>query len=520
MKLLPTELASAMEAKLREHPGVLQAMVLVWRRLEPEHRIVAYVVPDDEYIDRTLAGANDESRRIQKWRKTYELTQLGKASPVARPDFNILGWNSTYTRRPIPDEQMREWIECTVQEILRCEPSEVLEIGCGVGLLLLRLARRCERYVGVDNAPVILKTLKEQMQQLGGGWTQVELLERAADNFAGLAENSFDTVIVNSVAQYFPSLDYLLNILQQSVRVVRPGGRMFLGDLRSLPLQWPFATSVELFQAPPAMSIGELRERVSKRIRLDEQLVLSPALFLALRHRWPRISRVELRPRHGRFDNEMTRYRFDAILHIGDAPAKSINPRWISWPLEGPTLESLATTLSKQNPETLAFTEVPNRRIQQDILAFAELQTRSAAEPVASLQNEIHRAENQGIDPQDLWSLGSKLKYDIQISWAAARTDGSYDVVFKRSNPHESTDSAAVAWPEPPTGDSDLALCANAPIKAIPREKLLQQLRGYCQQHFPDAIRPNDIILLNKLTLTPDGQPDPQALPSPDGVHS
>jgi SAM-dependent methyltransferase len=520
MTLELTEHAVEMETKLREHAGVRQAVVLVWKSVQGEQRLVAYVVPDDGYIERTLAAPDDESRRIQKWRKTYELTQMGKESAVARPDFNILGWNSTYTRHPISEEQMREWVDLSVQEILRYGPSEVLEIGCGVGLLLLRLAPCCKRYVGIDNASAILATLKRQMQQMGGAWTQVELLERAADNFAGLAENSFDTLIVNSVAQYFPSLNYLINILAKAVRVVKPGGRIFLGDLRSLPLQGPFAASVELFQAPPAMSVAELRERVGKRIRLDEQLVLSPALFLALRHRWPKISRVELRPRHGRFDNEMTRYRFNAILHIGDAPAKSVNPKWISWPLERPTLESLAITLEKQNLESLAITEVPNRRIQQDIVAFAELQTRSASETVGVFQNEIQAATNHAIDPRDLWTLGEMLEYDVQISWAAARSDGSYDAVFTRKNPHEPTHSAAVEWPEPPAIHDDLALYANAPMKAILREKLLQQLRDHCEQHFPQTNRPNDIILLHALPFAPDGQPDREALPSPDGVHT
>jgi hypothetical protein len=275
-----------------------------------------------------------------------------------------------------------------------------------------------------------------------------------------------------------------------------------------------------LFQAPPAMSVAELRERVSKRIRLDEQLVLSPALFLALRQSWPEISRVELRPRQGRFDNEMTRYRFNAILHIGDAPAKSVNPKWISWQLERPTLESLAITLEKQNPESLAITEVPNRRIHQDILAFAELHTRSASETVGVFQNEIQAAANHAIDPRDLWTLGEILEYDVQISWAAARVDGSYDAVFTRKNPHEPTHGAAVEWPEPATIHDDLALYANAPMKAIPREKLLQQLRDHCQQYSPQTSRPNDIILLHALPLAPDGQPDREALPPPDGVHT
>ncbi|MGB6685156.1 MAG: hypothetical protein WBH24_16020, partial [Candidatus Acidiferrum sp.] len=97
MNLQLAEHASEIETRLRAHPGVREAVVLLWRSSEADPRLVAYVVPNNEYLDRTLAEANDESRRIQKWRKTYELTQSGRESAISQPDFNILGWNSSYT---------------------------------------------------------------------------------------------------------------------------------------------------------------------------------------------------------------------------------------------------------------------------------------------------------------------------------------------------------------------------------------------------------------------------------------
>ncbi len=516
MMLENTDRASELEAKLRALPGVREAAVFLWKPAERGQRLVAYLVPDNDYLDRTLAGADDVTRRIQKWRKTYELTQVGKESSVSQPDFNILGWNSSYTRLPIPEEEMREWVELTTQEIARCEPSEVLELGCGVGLLLLRLARQCQRYVGVDNAPAVLQALERQMHQLGGDWNQVELLERAADHFDGFGANSFDTVILNSVAQYLPRLGYLVGILEKAVRVVKPGGRIFLGDLRSLPLEGPFAASVELFQASAAMTVAELRERVRKRMQFDEQLVLSPALFLALRQRWPEISRVELQPRRGRFDNEMNRYRYNAILHVGAAPAEKLKPEWIPWRPTEMTLESLATTLERQTPELLGFTNVPNRRVAKDVLAFDKLQTRRGSEPVEAFKKEIECITEFGIDPQDLWSLAGKSNYDVRISWAASRTDGNYDVLLCRKGQGAVPTAGDVAWPEPAAIHSDLDAYSNAPTRAIPLERFRNQLRQYCEQRLPETMRPLDIILLNAVNLAPDGKPDRQALPFPD----
>ena len=55
--------------------------------------------------------------------------------------FDIVGWNSSYTGQPIPEEEMREWVDQTVERILSLRPKRVLEIGCGTGLLTLALLR-------------------------------------------------------------------------------------------------------------------------------------------------------------------------------------------------------------------------------------------------------------------------------------------------------------------------------------------------------------------------------------------
>ena len=41
---------------------------------------------------------------------------------------------------------------------------------------------------------------------------------------------------MNSVIQYFPDLEYFMKVLEGAVESVRPGGAVFVGDVRSLPL--------------------------------------------------------------------------------------------------------------------------------------------------------------------------------------------------------------------------------------------------------------------------------------------
>jgi multiple sugar transport system permease protein len=61
-------------------------------------------------------------------------------------------------------------------------------------------------------------------------------LRRTADDLDGFEAESFDTVVINSVVQYFPDVNYLWAVLQAAVRMVTPGGTIFVGDVRSLPM--------------------------------------------------------------------------------------------------------------------------------------------------------------------------------------------------------------------------------------------------------------------------------------------
>ena len=96
-------------------------------------------------------------RRITQWRKVYDsvIYDQVEAHPEAEadPTFNISGWNSSYTGLPIPPEEMREQVDQAVARILSGAPRRVLEIGCGTGLLLFRLAPHCSRYLGTDFSP-------------------------------------------------------------------------------------------------------------------------------------------------------------------------------------------------------------------------------------------------------------------------------------------------------------------------------------------------------------------------------
>jgi non-ribosomal peptide synthetase component F/SAM-dependent methyltransferase len=272
------------EAVLNLHPAVRESVVEA-----REEALVAYVVP------RPGKETEWEREQVARWRMIHE--EIYAASRSTDPTFNTVGWNSSATGQRIPPEEMQEHVERTVERILRVRPERVLEIGCGTGLLLFRIAPHCRQYVGTDFSSAALDCVRR------APLPHVEVIRAEADDPA--PGGPYDTVILNSVIQYFPSIEYLIRVLDNAAWAVSDGGHIFIGDVRSLPLLEAFHAWVE--------------ERAGRRPRQEVELVVDPEFFEALRARIPRIGRMEVHPKSGRFQNELTLFRYDVVLAIGKA---------------------------------------------------------------------------------------------------------------------------------------------------------------------------------------------------------
>jgi predicted YcjX-like family ATPase len=140
-----------------------------------------------------------------------------------------------------------------------------------------------------------------------------------ATDFEGIEAN-LDAVVLNSVVQYFPSVDYLLQVLEGAINTVAPGGFIFIGDVRSLPLLSAFHAAVELHQADSAVSQKQLQQQLTLAISQETELVINPAFFHALKERFERIAHVQVELTRGTYHNELTQFRYNAILHIKADP--------------------------------------------------------------------------------------------------------------------------------------------------------------------------------------------------------
>jgi SAM-dependent methyltransferase len=495
------------EDVLHAHPGVQTAAVV----RDDSNTIWAFVVSNDEYMDdilgRTIAG----STVVGKWRKAYDLSQLTKEAASAPAGFNTIGWNSSYTRQPIPREEIREWVEATVADILRLAPKKVYEVGCGTGMLLMRIAPHCDRYVAADFSPAVLARLNQQLTTTPALAERVQVMERRADNFNGLDQNSFDTVVLSSVVQYFPNSAYLTRVLENAVNVVRPGGHVYVGDIRSLPLLPAFASSVELFQAADEMSAEELRDRVRRRLQREQELVLSPMFFLALQRRFPKISDVEIRPLRGHARNEMLRYRFQAILHVGCDRETSSAVEFLDWNECRWSVDEIRSRLRQYPNETIGMKRIRNSRIEKDLEAFTRIDATNTTFTAVELRRDLGESIEAGIDPQALFELEAEVPgHAVFLSWAACRPDGTYDALLVPAQALPEVPSPAACWPQPEA--SDLVRVANAPGQSKIRSDLINQLVMHCVENHLDEMSSTNIVLVDTLPRTPDDDVDVLAL--------
>ncbi|HEV2149853.1 MAG TPA: condensation domain-containing protein, partial [Longimicrobiaceae bacterium] len=496
------------EARLLEHEAVREAVVVAREGDAGERQLVAYWV--EEPAGRAAEGPErGDSDHVAAWKDLYD-RYYGEDGGVPDPTFDIRGWHSSYSGEPIPPAEMREWVDATVARIATLNPKRVLEVGCGSGLLLFRLAPGCERYVGTDFSAEALRGVRAALAGQPGE-ERVELRQRLADDFGGFAPGSFDLVVVNSVAQYLPSVDYLETVLERAVRAVAPGGHVFVGDVRNLDLLGAFHTAVETHRSAAATPVAEWKARTEQAERSEDELVVAPAYFRSLGDRLAAVGHVEVLHKRGRFRNEMTEFRYDVVLHVGaggEAGAEPEAARW-SWDTDRLTLDSLRSRLEETADDLLVVADIPNARVSGPLKL---LELRRDPGSAGTVEDVRRLAVPDGVDPEDLWTLGEALGWSVEVGVADSGDAGRVDAMFSRRG----SAGARRRFPAPRTRPREtLSPFATAPLKSAPGGVMPTRLRSFMEARLPAYMVPAAYVRLDALPLTPNGKVDRRALPAP-----
>jgi amino acid adenylation domain-containing protein len=466
-------------------PGVTQSAVKLAETATGFKHLVAYIAADD------LVHAHDVEGWGSVWDAAYRLQQdSGTAAGT--------GYTSTFTGEPIAEQAIGTWAGATAERVLQSSPASVLDVGCGVGLLGERLlSRGVALYHGCDLSPAAIEAARNRLTGRVGS-AQWSLSCAAAHALRANVDDSFDAVVLNSVVQYFPDRDYLSRVLREAIAACGSGGKVVVGDIPAGALKPVIAAGMR--SAYSGMSDAELGKRAAEIG--DGELWLDPAEFETIAVDLKRVAAVEIDLRLGDGKEEMTRFRYDAVLHL-DADHRhrqdGIDIFEFGEAVSG--VQSLSQWLNSA-PPSFILRKIPNRRVLADLPPRSDDSTheRPGADALASAD----------LSPHEIRAWAKTKNRSVCVKWSEPVTGtcidiavtpiGGFSAVFERR--HQSIS----------TGEKSAV-----PLRWTADRTRGEKFRKALIDILPHYMVPSQFVYLSRMPLTYNGKIDYSALPAIEG---
>lgn len=273
---------------------------------------------------RNIVSCDSEQIRMDEGLRQNELMSKDLWNYIGRSTNDLIslgGWKSSYTGLDFSKEEMKEYAQNAYHKLrhLFHKKLKVLEIGCSSGLTLFEIAPFVGKYVGTDLSDSILTHTRQIARNRALG--NVELINLAALDIDQLEEEDFDVVILNSVVQCFNGPNYLFQVLRKVIAKLKDKGVLFLGDLMDEDKRLVMISELSNFKEQHAGSDYQTKTDFSA------EFFLSKGYIEDLIHDGIGVQSVAFSDKVHQLENELTKFRFDAILHIDKSVTREIGNR-------------------------------------------------------------------------------------------------------------------------------------------------------------------------------------------------
>ncbi|MBC7875213.1 MAG: AMP-binding protein, partial [Ferruginibacter sp.] len=498
------------EHVLQQFECVSQGVVLGKEDKQGGKRLVSYYVPDFAAVkskEREL-----DYQRVANWKELYE-TEYGQTEGDDNIDteFNIIGWNDSFTGEAIPAEQMKEWLDDIVKVVLLQNPGSLLEIGCGTGLIYYQLAGKVKKYIGSDLSASSINQITQQISKGLRDYGDTELFTAPAHEVMLPEGEQVDTILLNSMVQYFPGEDYMNAVIEKSMSQLKDKGRIIIGDVRDNRLLELFKGRLRIQKLQDSVTIKEFKWGMEQDLIKEEELCFSPSYFYSLKDIYPRITHVEIQWKQGSFINELTLYRYTVVIYVG-IEKEQVVPQWQNWNefadrksnFSGHSGDQRHTNLSflgeEGLPSMVAIKDVPNPRLWRERLLNQALQNRSLR-TVGDIMHALEREDQDTIKINQLLNSAESEGYSHKF---LVHADPLRINLLFEINPLDGFIR------QPPSDKIQLSygLKTNIPLFSDISYLLQKDIRDLLNISLPDYMVPSEFTALRQLPLTINGKVD------------
>lgn len=455
------------DATLRETAEAFltaDARVSAFALSDADGKLEIAVTPAPAWVagERAAAHAALESRILKQWQMVYDRSYRWDRE-IRPPNFDA--WISGFTGEAIPVERMQVWLDDALTLMRSVTHDRVIEIGCGVGLVVAALAPGGRAYHGLDLSGEAIASLAAWVATRPE-LAHVRLTQGAAhdlDALDDLAPGGADLAVLNSVVQYFPDAAYLERVLAAALPKLAEGGAIFLGDLRAAALLPMRATNVAVARAEPGATVAKVRADAHAALGLARELAIDPAYLAGLGRALPRLGAITFSLKPEAADHELSGYRYDAILRL-DVPREPAAPM-----AEAGTLADILARLDDERPAAICIGGIANGRLARDVALARAV----AAAPDALVADLVVTPDPAAIEPGALAAAAAARGYATELRFTPGSAEGAFDALLRRPG-------ARAGWPDPPP----VLRSTNDPLG----EDLVGRLRRELQASLDEAL--------------------------------